>query len=62
MVDLTPASSRPRGRAIRWDDEDLEKLTMISESDIDHANEEWQQNSPAFFRGLLEAKAEDKDG
>jgi hypothetical protein len=47
---------RDIGRVAIADDEQLDRLSEVSESDIERARERWKLDAPAEFRLLLEAE------
>jgi hypothetical protein len=46
------------GSAIDWSEDDLDRLSEISQSDIESAQAWWRQHAPARYRRLLDAQPE----
>lgn len=44
------------GKPIPWSEAALDRLTEITQTDIDRANVLWRDNAPRKFDGLLEAE------
>lgn len=55
-------NDKPRGKALDWSDEDIDKLAEVSEADIAAAAQEWRDTAPPGFEGLLDAEPMEDDG
>lgn len=49
-------SNKPRGKAVRWDAADLDRLSEVTPADVKAADELWRQAAPFPLKLLLEAK------
>lgn len=49
------------GKAIKWTDDDLDRLAEITPADIEAAKAWWAAYAPRRFKKLLEAKPEETD-
>lgn len=51
-----PPSNKPRGKALRWDAADLDRLSEVAPADVKAADDLWRQAAPWPLKRLLEAK------
>lgn len=51
-----PRSNRPKGKAVRWDAADLDRLSEVTPADVKAADELWRQAAPFPLKRLLDAK------
>jgi len=51
----------PKGKALRWSEEDLDRLSEITPGDIERAREHWRANVPPMYRNLLDAEMVEPD-
>ena len=57
-----PARRKPRGKAVQWSDEDLDRLSAIGPDDVALAGDLWAEHAPSPLKRLLDAQAEEADG
>lgn len=50
---------RPRGRARKMSEREIAKLSEITDSDIEEAEDWWKRNAPLGARDLLDAEPEE---
>lgn len=53
---------KPLGKAEKWTEADLNRLSAIDEADIEAAGELWHQNAPQRFKSLLNARLTNDNG
>ena len=48
--------ARPRGKAIRWTEADLDRLAQVSPEDVEEAKVAYRKDAPTRYRDLLDAE------
>lgn len=59
MDSKKPAKKKALGSPVNWSDDDLDKLSAISQADIKTAQALWRNEAPAPLKNMLSAKVED---
>lgn len=48
--------ARPRGKAIRWNDGDLDRIVEVTPEDVEEAKVAFREDAPTRFQDLLDAE------
>ncbi|MBU6429355.1 MAG: hypothetical protein KGR26_10115 [Cyanobacteria bacterium REEB65] len=54
----TPEPRTAKGKALQRSDQDLERLSEVSQWDINKARAYWEEHAPEDAKGLIEAEPE----
>ena len=55
----TNDNPKPRGRASRWDDDALDRLSDIRPQDVEGADAWWEEHAPRGTSSILRARPTD---
>lgn len=58
---MSDPPKKPLGKAIHWTEEDLDRLSRVTDTDVDHAVQVWRDTAPPEYRDLLDAATEEEN-
>lgn len=56
-----PKRKVPRGKALNWTDEDLDRLSQVTPEDIQQAAARWREAASPQYQNLLDAEEVEGD-
>lgn len=61
MAETTSRRRIPRGSALDWSEDDLDRFSEITQDDIEAARIAWRRDAPPAYRELFDAEPEPED-